>query len=204
MPYWLKGLLIGLAVAAPVGPIGILCIRRSLAEGWRAGFVSGLGAATADALYGCIAAFGLTAVAQLLMQAAVGLKWVGGAFLCYLGYQTFRSRPSETAVETKKSTLAAAYATTLSLTATNPATIISFAAIFAGLGMGSGGGTGVGSALEMVLGVFAGSALWWMFLSSAVSLLRSRLDGHALVWVNRLSGTILLGFGMWALFSAIR
>ena len=198
-----RGLLIGFSIAAPVGPIGLLCIRRTLAEGRAAGLVSGLGAATADALYGAVAGFGLTFVAEFLAEQRVWLRLVGGLFLLYLGLRTFLAGPAERAATARGFGLLGAYASTFALTLTNPTTILSFAAIFAGLGAGAAGGT-VDAALLLVLGVLLGSALWWLILTGAVGLLRSRLTAPRLRWVNRLSGAGLLAFGATALLSIWR
>jgi len=200
---FVRGVAIGLAIAAPVGPIGVLCIRRTLAEGRLAGFVTGLGAATADTVYGAVAAFGLTAVSAFLVSQQDWLRLIGGAFLLYLGIRTFLTRPMpQTAVRDDKSsrTLAGDYASTFLLTITNPLTIISFAAVFAGLGLGSGYDD-LGSALLLVAGVFTGSALWWLLLSGGVSLLRGRITENGLRWVNRVSGVIITVFGVIALAS---
>ncbi|MBS1966520.1 MAG: LysE family transporter, partial [Chloroflexi bacterium SZAS-1] len=160
----LKGLLIGFSIAAPVGPIGALCIRRTLANGRAAGLVSGLGAATADAMYGCIAGFGLTFISSLLMSQQLWLKLIGGAFLCYLGIRTLLARPAAQAANASGVGLFGAYASTFFLTLTNPTTILSFLAVFAGLGLASAAGN-YGAAALLVLGVFIGSALWWLLLS---------------------------------------
>ena len=192
-----KGIIIGFAIAAPVGPIGVLCIRRTLAEGRTSGFVSGLGAATADAIYGSVAALGLTFVANFLVSGEMWLRLVGGAFLVFLGVRTFLARPVERAASTGKNGLPGAYASTLFLTLTNPTTILSFAAIFAGLGAGSAGGD-VPSAMLLVLGVFLGSAFWWLVLSGITGLFRARLSARGLRWVNRISGTVLATFGVLA------
>jgi threonine/homoserine/homoserine lactone efflux protein len=174
----------------------VLCIRRTLAQGRAAGLISGLGAATADALYGSVAAFGLTFIADAL----IGQQTWLGAFLCYLGIKTFVAKPAEMAASARTTGLAGAYASTFFLTLTNPMTILSFAAIFAGLGLGSGDG-GLLTAGLTVLGVFVGSALWWLTLSSGVSLLAGRFNARAMRWVNRLSGVIIAGFGLLALVS---
>jgi threonine/homoserine/homoserine lactone efflux protein len=198
----LRGLLIGFSIAAPVGPIGVLCIRRTLADGRASGLVSGLGAATADAFYGSIAGFGLTIISSFLIDQQLWLRLVGGAFLLYLGVRTFLSKPSEHSAEAASGNLLAVYASTFFLTITNPITIISFAAIFAGLGIGSTNGD-FGSAVVLVLGVFIGSALWWFLLSAGVSLFRSRFNVRALSWVNRISGIIITAFGALALASLL-
>jgi threonine/homoserine/homoserine lactone efflux protein len=207
---FLRGALIGLAIAAPVGPIGVLCIRRTLADGRLAGFVSGLGAATADLCYGAVAALGLTALADLLAGASFWTRLVGGLFLCYLGARTLLERPAGSRGEARPLRPAAAtargllgaYGSTLLLTLANPATIISFAAIFAGLGAASGA-SGYGEGLLLAGGVFVGSALWWLGLSGAVGLLRGRLTPGALRWVNRVAGAVILGFGAAALGSLL-
>jgi threonine/homoserine/homoserine lactone efflux protein len=198
MNLFLKGCVIGFSIAAPVGPIGILCIRRSLGQGWAAGFFSGLGAATADAIYGSIAAFGLTAVSHFLIEQQFWLNLAGGIFLCYLGVKTFLFEAGEISGEAKRSDLSAAYGSTLLLTLTNPATILSFVAVFAGLGLAQGEADYFGAA-AMVLGVFLGSAAWWLILSSAAATLRSRFKVELMKLVNRFSGVILFGFGVYAL-----
>jgi threonine/homoserine/homoserine lactone efflux protein len=200
MPFLLRGLVIGFSIAAPVGPIGVLCIRRTLAEGRAFGFVSGLGAATADAVYGAIAGFGLTFLSGFLVREQAWLRLVGGLFLVYLGVRTFVAR-AVTSVDggssvTPRAPLWAAYATTFALTLTNPMTILSFAAIFAGLGVAT---RDYESAGLLVAGVFAGSALWWLILSSAPGALRTRLRPESLRWVNRGAGVVIAAFGILAL-----
>jgi threonine/homoserine/homoserine lactone efflux protein len=198
--FLLKGLVIGFSIAAPVGPIGVLCIRRSLAEGRQVGLATGLGAATADAFYGCVAGFGLTAVSSFLVGQKFWLGVIGGVFLAYLGVRTFFSEPAEDSARAAGGSIVSAYATTVLLTATNPMTILSFVAVFAGLGLGARRDYAAASVL--VAGVFAGSALWWLLLSSGVSILKNRL---ALTWmrrVNRLSGIVIITFGVYALWSA--
>jgi threonine/homoserine/homoserine lactone efflux protein len=199
----LRGLIIGFSIAAPVGPIGVLCIRRTLTEGRASGLVSGLGAATADAIYGCIAGFSLTFISGILISQQVWLRVVGGAFLCYLGLKTFLSRPAEQAALATGNGLVGAYASTFFLTLTNPMTILSFAAIFAGLGVASTGGNYVSAGL-LVLGVFSGSALWWVLLSGGIGVFRAKLYPHGLQWVNRISGIIITAFGLLALLSLSR
>jgi threonine/homoserine/homoserine lactone efflux protein len=190
----------GFSIAAPVGPIGVLCIRRTLAEGRAMGFVSGLGAATADAAYGAIAAFGLTMVSGALVRQQGWLRLVGGVFLCYLGVRTILARPADKAAAAGGSGLVGGYVSTLGLTLTNPTTILSFAAVFAGLGL-AGGQASYPAASIMVGGVFLGSALWWLTLSGVVGAFRTRVVPGALRWVNRLSGAIILVFGLLALLA---
>lgn len=199
-----RGLLIGFSIAAPVGPIGVLCIRRTLAEGRVYGLVSGLGAATADATYGLVAGFGLTFISTFLVDQGIWLRLIGGLFLLYLGVRTFTSHPAmNPSSEGKRDkSLLTAYASTLGLTLTNPATILSFAIVFAGLGLATGN-SDYADATLLVLGVFLGSATWWLVLSGAVSLLRSRFTYRGLWWVNRISGIIIAGFGVLALISTL-
>jgi threonine/homoserine/homoserine lactone efflux protein len=201
--FLLKGLLIGFSIAAPVGPIGVLCIRRTLTEGRLTGLLSGLGAATADACYGCIAGFGLTVISSLLIRQQFWLSLIGGLFLCYLGGKTFLAKPAETTGEPASTSFVDAYASTLFLTLTNPATILSFVAIFAGLGLANTSND-YSAAIIMVLGVFLGSALWWLLLSGGVSLLRGKFTPDRLRWINKISGMIIAGFGLFTLASLLR
>lgn len=198
--FFLRGLIIGFSIAAPVGPIGVLCIRRTLANGRASGLISGLGAATADAIYGSIAGFGLTFISSLLIRQQGWLRLVGGTFLCYLGLKTFFARPAEQPALAKGNDLLSAYASTFFLTLTNPMTILSFAAIFAGLGVGSASGNYFSAGI-LVLGVFIGSALWWLILSSGVGMIWKKFTSLGLRWINRISGIIITAFGLFVLLS---
>jgi len=200
--FLIKGLIIGFSIAAPVGPIGILCIKRSLVNGRIHGLLSGLGAATADAFYGCVAGFGLTFVSSFLVSQQVILSIVGGIFLCYLGVRSFLQPVAEDDFQPEEQNLIAAYGSTFLLTLTNPMTILSFAAVFAGLGLANTGGD-YGTAVILVLGVFIGSAFWWLLLSGGVSLFRKTFKPQAMRWVNRISGCILFVFGVIALLSNV-
>jgi threonine/homoserine/homoserine lactone efflux protein len=197
---FLRGFIIGISIAAPVGPIGVLCIRRTLAEGRLSGLVSGLGAATADAVYGVIAGFGLTFISAFLTAQQTWLSLLGGLFLCYLGARTLLSKPSEETVQAKNAGLLRNYLSIFVLTLTNPITILSFAAIFAGLGLAKQGGD-YASASVVVAGVFSGSALWWFVLSFGVGLFRERVTPLWLLWINRISGVMIFTFGVVALSS---
>jgi threonine/homoserine/homoserine lactone efflux protein len=198
--FLLRGLLMGFAIAAPVGPIGLLCIRRTLSEGRAIGLASGLGAASADALYGFVAAFGLTFVSGLLLGGSFWMRLLGGLFLAYLGLKTLLAPPPERAAAASSGAgLLGAYASTFALTLSNPATILSFATIFAGVGIV--GHAGYGAAALLVLGVFLGSALWWLLLSGGVGLLRHRVSHRGLHWVNRIAGALLLAFAAGLLWS---
>lgn len=194
--------MIGFSIAAPVGPIGVLCIRRTLSDGRAYGLVSGLGAAAADTVYGCIAGFGLTFVSNLLIEQQRWLRLGGGIFLCYLGLRTFLSRPHSQEVAPRGNGLFSAFASTFFLTLTNPITIISFAGIFAGLGIVSAQGDYFSAGI-LVAGVFLGSGLWWFILSNIVSFFRTQLNSDKMGWINRLAGIVIAGFGLLALFNTI-
>ena len=188
-----RGLVIGFGVAMAVGPMSVLTMRRTIAHGRLYGLASGLGIATADASYGAVAAFGLTAVTAALVEARTALGLIGGAFLVWLAIRTLRARPASTAAAADdRPDLPGAYLSIYGLTMTNPMTILSFAAIFAGFGLAGGGPL---DAALVTGGVFLGSSLWWVALTTAVGLLRTRLTPAVLVWINRVSGIVLLGFG---------
>jgi len=198
--FFVRGLLIGLSVAATIGPMSILCIQRTMSKGFFYGLVSGLGIATADGLYGCVAGFGLTVVAAFLVQQQIWVHIVGGLFLLYLGIRTLLSKPAERAAQVASTTnFVGAYMTTLLLTLTNPLTILSFAAIFAGLGVGNSRQNDGMTALLVICGVFLGSLIWWCLLTGGISLLRTRFTPRWLLWMNRISGSVITIFGLLAL-----
>ncbi|MBS0289027.1 MAG: LysE family transporter [Proteobacteria bacterium] len=199
---FIKGFLIGLSIAAPVGPIGVLCINRTLSAGLVVGLLSGLGAASADAIYGCIAGFGLVAVSKFLLSQQTIIQLVGGAFLLYLGIKTFFASPQARAISDRATTLWQDFSSTLFLTLTNPATIISFIAIYTSLGIVERNANYM-EALVIVLGVFLGSLAWWCILSSSISHIRHKLSEVVLMWNNRFSGLILIGFGFFSLISGL-
>ena len=194
---FLRGFLIGISIAAPVGPIGVLCIRRTLSDGKLTGFLSGMGAASADMVYGAIAAFGLTVITDLLVENTFWLRIVGGCFLLYLGVKTFLEKPADHAAQASQSGYFSAYFSTFFLTITNPMTILSFAAIFAGTMLAEK----TSSPLLLVAGVFSGSASWWLALSLGVGSMRGRLTANHMAWINRISGVIITTFGVLALIN---
>jgi threonine/homoserine/homoserine lactone efflux protein len=202
--FFIRGLLIGLSIAATVGPMSILCIQRTLNKGQLYGLVSGLGIATADGVYGSIAAFGLTLITNFLIHEQIWIRLVGGLFLMYLGVKTILSKPPEraAAINMKTNSYLGAYASTFLLTLTNPLTILSFAAIFAGIGVGSASKSFF-SATAVVLGVFSGSTLWWIILTNGISLLRKKMNSQWLLWINRISGIIITIFGLVALLTLL-
>jgi threonine/homoserine/homoserine lactone efflux protein len=204
--YFLKGLLIGFSIAAPVGPIGVLTIKRTLTEGRMSGFVTGLGAAFADTVYGSVAGFGLTAISSFLLAQQLWLKLGGGFFLLYLGISSFFKKPKSEVVREDMdhgNGYIGNLVSTFLLTLTNPTTILSFIAIFAGLGLGAvnTAQNGYQSSLALVLGVFIGSALWWLILSYVISIFKSKINEAGLIWINRISGIVIVSFGIWALLS---
>ncbi len=227
---YLRGLAIGFAIAAAIGPIGLLCIRRTLADGRAIGLATGLGAATADALYAAVAAFGLTAVSSVLIDERRPLGIVGGTLLMLLAarmwWQSAGGRAASVVPDPSASPagrragqpaapiapdpgtsraaarlgLPAAYATTLGLTITNPATILSFAAAFVGFGLVSHGGPG---AVALVLGVFAGSSAWWVLLVATVGALRPRVGPVALRRVAVASAALIAAIGAVAVWTSL-
>jgi threonine/homoserine/homoserine lactone efflux protein len=194
----LKGIFLGFSLAAPVGPIGLLCIQRTLHEGRLMGFVSGLGATVADMIYGCIAGFGMTFIASFLMSQQHWLRLSGGIFICCLGIKIFAAKPAERAAASKNSGLFGAFLSTFFLMITNPITIAVFMAMFAGVGATSASGDYFAAA-ALVLGISLGSALWWLILCGGVSLFRAKLTPPRMRWVNRIAGFVIVGLGMAAL-----
>jgi threonine/homoserine/homoserine lactone efflux protein len=192
-----KAVFVGLIMAAAVGPIWMLCFRRALADGFWPGFLSGLGAAGADALYAAVAAFGLTFVSDFLIAHRAGFMLGACLFLIWLGVRMFRARPARAAAVVHATRLAQACGSTLVLTLGNPMTILSFLAIFAGLGLT--GGRDVSTATSIVLGVFLGSALWWLFLCGLAARIGPRLGHKAFVALNRTAGVLVIGFAVYQL-----
>ena len=197
----LKGIFIGFAMAVPVGPIGIMCIRRTLTEGRLRGLTIGLGAATADFLYGCVAAFGLTFISDTLVSQRIWIRLVGGVLLLYLGIRTFRKLPASPNFPVNSIGILKSYLTAFLITITNPLTIFAFIAVFAALGLGNEVIIFSGSAL--VLGVFIGSFLWFLSLSSGVMLFRKKLDLEGLKWVNRIAGILIIISGVIVMLSLL-
>ncbi len=198
MSAWIKGIIIGLSMAAPVGPIGLLCIRRTLNQGKMHGFVSGLGAATADASYGLVAALGLTVISRFLTDQAMWMNLLGSLFLFFLAYTTAKAPVVNLPARTNSNNDSywSSYGSTLLLTITNPMTILSFAGIFAGMNMNERSI----SSLWLVFGVFMGSALWWVWLSVLVGLLKRMIGVKTLRGINVGSALLLAAFGLYSLY----
>jgi len=197
-----KGLLIGASVSAPVGPIGLLCINRSLTEGRIRGFVSGLGAATADMLFCIIAGFGFTFVSRFMDEQALLIRLVGAFCLIFIGFRIFLAKPEEKSCAVSGGDLAHIYVSTLVLTLINPITVLFFVALFSSLGL-SLTQQAYPSLVLLTAGVFAGAILWWFLLTGAVSLLHRRLSQETMRWVNRVSGAIIMVLGFLAFASTI-
>ena len=198
---FIKGIIIGFVMAVPIGPIGIMCIRKTLTEGRLRGLIIGLGAATADLLYSCIAAFGFTTIAGIISSEKFWIRLVGGALLLFLGLRTFLAKPTNPKYNIHSSGILGSYFYTVFLTLTNPLTIFVFIAVFAALGLGNEVKVFSGSVL--VGGVFIGSCLWFLFLSSCVRLFRKKLDMEGLQWVNRIAGILIVISGVIAIVSLL-
>lgn len=197
----IQGALSGFAIAAPVGPINVLCIRRTLADGFGRGLASGLGAAVADTLFGAIAAFGVASVMAFLTQWEGPLSLIGGIVLMLLGFRGLVVAPPVDDGRGSGVGLFGAFASTFGMTIANPMTVLSFLAVFAAIGIGW---NGFGAATALVAGVFLGSAAWWLGLSSVVTAIRHTLSERALLWINRGAAVAILAFGAWAILRAVR
>ncbi len=195
LAWWWRGVLIGLTIAIPVGPIALMTIQRTLNHGRAIGLATGLGAATADLAYGAVAAFGLTLISSFLIDHKVWFSVIGGLFLCYLGVRTLLTAPAIKAATAQQNSVLRAYTSAFFLTLTNPPTILFFMAIFAGLGLANEG-LNYASAMSMVIGVFSGSAAWWLTLSYGVGLFRTRFNPTTLGWANKIAGVTICIFGV--------
>ena len=203
LAFLLKGVLVGIIIAVPTGPVGVLCIRRTIFHGRVAGFVSGLGAATADAIFGIIAAFGLSVISELLLDYQQWLRIGGAVFLLFLGVTAFTSDPLEgTQNQRDPEDLIADFVSTFALTITNPITILAFLAIFAGIGFGGAQAT-LSRAAILVVGVWIGSLLWWAALAFGAGAMRLSFGRQHLVWIHRGSGGILVFSGVALLGSSL-
>ena len=195
-----RTLIIGLFVAAPVGAMGILCIQRTLAHGWRAGMATGAGIASADAMYAGLVAFGLTTMSQWMVAYQAYIRIVGGFALLWLGWRAIATPPARDAAKAIDSRhLKSLYASAIGLTLTNPMTIMFFAAIFASAGLAAQARTG--GAVAVTLGVTCGSLSWWLALTTGVSALRRAVSERLMSIVNRISGGMVIAFGLFAVVS---
>jgi len=196
-----KSLILGLAVAAPLGPIGALCINRTLERGFAAGVAGGVGTAFADAIFASLAAFGFAAFSAVLSTIDAPMRTIGGLFMLWLGVKGLRSRPVEKIASVERCDVFGTIAATFALTIVNPMTIVTFAAMFAGLGLAEAAGWA--GAMTVVLGVFLGSLLWWAALSGGVAFASRRLPSGFASSVSLLSGAILILFGVYATGSGV-
>ncbi len=203
---FLKGIIIGFSIAAPVGPIGILCIRRSLTKGYFSGFITWIWAASADAFYGIIGGFGLKIISSFFEKQYFLLQVFWMIFLFYLGTKIFITKEQEiTEKKEKTNSLAWDYFSAFFLTLTNPMTIFSFMALFAWAGLGQES-KNYFSLFSFVFGIFFGSVLWWLFLSNSVKIFHKKIlkDKNILSWINKISGFIIIIFAFWILVSLVK
>ena len=196
----LSGVVMGLIAAVPIGPVNLICIRRTFAFGPLNGFMSGIGAALGDGIFACITGFGLTWVAQLIEGYATIIELIGGAMLVYFGWRTFTAPPMVRATEERDgdgaTNLARAMVSTFALTVTNPATLLAFTAMFASLGGLAGGAGSYADAGFVVAGVVGGSAGWWLALTTIIGLFHTRIDEKAMRNINRVLGALIAIFGL--------
>jgi threonine/homoserine/homoserine lactone efflux protein len=202
MPVYLliEGLLIGFVVAVPVGPLGLLCINRALSMGALCGLFSGLGVASADALAAGIAALGISLISGFLLDHQILLRLIGGLLLCYLGVKIYTTKPAQQPAPRNVNGLFGAYVTTFFLTFSNPVTILSFIAIYAGWGVESLSGHYLAAAV-LTLGVFIGSAFWWIALFIGLTSFRDKFTMEIMGWIHRVSGAVIATFGFIVLLS---
>jgi threonine/homoserine/homoserine lactone efflux protein len=198
--FFIKGLIIGFLLAAPVGPVGLHCIRRTILRGRLPGFVSGLGAACADTVYGCIAAFGLSFVSEFLVAHQIIFRIIGAVFICALGIKTFFSPPAEEVSDSSSESYIADFTATFFLTLMNPITIFAFTAVFTAIGTTNSTHTLEGL---LVVGVFLGSALWWFLITTVAGLFHRKISHGNLLWLTRISGSIIIAFGLFIFISLL-
>jgi threonine/homoserine/homoserine lactone efflux protein len=200
--FFIKGAIIGFSIAAPVGPIGIKCIQKTLEFGRWSGFCSGLGAALADTLYGIIAAFSVSLISDFLLSQLLWLRLGGGIFLILLGGRIFFSKPIEKDEDVRHITLLKDFVSTFFLTMTNPMTLLAYLAVFAGIGVGKPHDDYL-DAGWLVLGVLVGSSFWWLLLSEGVTLFRKKVSCRVMIGINRIAGIIIVSFGVLAILSTM-
>ncbi len=194
---FLKGILIGVAIAAPVGPIGMLCVQKSLRGGFLIGLSAGIGAAIADAIYGAIAASSLTFIMDFLLKKAVILNVLGSIFLCYIGIKMLLPHLRVKSIKDAQTSYLHTMGNTFFLTITSPITVLAFIAIFSGIGLQP-----THDYLDagiLVSGVFIGSIIWWVILAGIISYFRKSIDLDKLIIVDKFAGVVLLVFGLWLL-----
>ena len=203
---FLYGILFGLVLAAPVGPVAALCFERTITEGRMHGFLSGLGAAFADAIFGAIAAFGMSAISVWIADHQQNLRLVGGLLLVLLAIKTVtapaRKQTGKVAERIHTESLVQDFFSAFALAITNPLTVIAFLGLFAAMGFGAEP-LSLGAGALLVGGVFFGSGMWWIALSAIAGLIRDLIDVVYQRWLNRVSAAILFGFGVIVLVSLV-
>ena len=200
--FFFTGIFTGFIIAAIPGPIGIICLQRTLEKGRMVGLVSGLGTATADSIYCFIAGFGVKYISDLLIEEKVWLQLIGGLFLVILGIRTIFARPVKKQLHPAGTGLLKAYSSMFLLTITNPLTILLFAGIIAGLGMGESG-SDYARIITFVPGVFIGSVLWWLIMSTGISLFHEKVNDNLIIWINRFAGVTIIIAGVISLINII-
>lgn len=198
----MKGLVIGFSSAAPIGPIGVLCIKRTITNGRTIGFVTGMGGATIDLIYAIIGGFGLTLISDFLINQKNILQLFGGLFIIYLGFKVFSSKKTNNHEKSGNQGLLISYLSSFLIAVTSPMAIVYYVAVFAGLGLVA---TIVNyyEASTLAAGVFLGSTIWWIILSNVVGILKDKVNDKGLIYINRFSGVILISFGIFALWSIL-
>jgi threonine/homoserine/homoserine lactone efflux protein len=198
----LKGIIVGISVSAPLGPLGILCIQRTINKGFFAGFVSGLGAAVADILYASVAGFGISIIADFLKEHELFIRALGGIIVLVVGFLIFNSNPVKQIrhQKTQKRTYVSDFFSSIVITITNPLTIVFFGAVFAGFGLDES--TTLNPILLTLAGIFSGALLWWMSLTIVVNIFRHKIRLRNLYWINKITGIIVAVFGV-AVFVSI-
>jgi threonine/homoserine/homoserine lactone efflux protein len=199
---FLKGILVGFLMAAPVGPVGVVCIQRTLHRGRIYGLISGMGAATADALYGCVAAFGLTVISNFLVAQQFWFRLIGGGFVCILGLKAWLAKPTEKVISENTFSYFGAYSSTFFLTLMSPMTVLGCIALFAGLGLVSSTVRYVPASI-VVAGVFTGSGAWWWILSYLTNLFREKMNPRKMDIVNKVSGIAIFVLGVVVVLSTL-
>jgi threonine/homoserine/homoserine lactone efflux protein len=199
---FLKGLVVGFVVAAPAGPIAVMCLHRAIEEGRLSGIATGLGAALADTVFGAVAALGVGYVSDFIVNEQMPIRFIGGIVLCVMGLVTFLRKPRIGSFVDDHVTLIGAFATAFALTMTNPITILAFFAIFSALGVEHLVGQRLDAA-TLIVGLLGGATAWWMMLAIGAALFRDRFTDRGLIWVARVSGLVIVGFGVAALISGV-
>jgi threonine/homoserine/homoserine lactone efflux protein len=190
----LRGVAAGLAIAVPVGPVNVLCIKRTVEKGLKSGLISGLGAAAADTVYGSIAGFSISFIIHFITREEFWIRLIGGILLMVIGVLYYFKKPQPLDSHQQGASGRSDFVSTFLLTLTNPTTVLSFLAVLAALGMGHQKASWM--TLISVAGIFCGSMLWWIVLASVVNRLRDKFDDRSMLWMNRVAGVAIGGFGL--------